>query len=177
METIENVKGFDKLIEQESKFKNFIEADGEPVVAFDGGYGLTRMTNPAPTFEQAWNWKENVKGGAGLYKAKQKSAKAYLSQHNRAYTDDQLKFETWSRWNGGAYHSWDESGKCWVRNPDLLADSKTGNIGWNMNKEENHGKTEEELHERDQQQYKNPPKKSDRLWEYSGVIYADHLNK
>lgn len=174
--TLEDVKGFDKLLAQESKFKNFINADGYPVVAFDGGYGMTQMTNPAPTFEQVWNWKENIKGGAGLYKSKQAIAKKYLSKQKRTYTDEQLKLETWSLWNGGNYHVWDEINKAWIRNPDILDDSKTGNIGWDMTKEENKGKTESELHERDKDQYKSPPPKAERLWKYSGVCYADHVN-
>jgi len=174
--TLEDVKGFEKLLAQESKFKNFINADGYPVVAFDGGYGMTQMTNPAPTFEQVWNWKENVKGGATLYKSKQAIAKKYLSKQQRTYTDEQLKLETWSLWNGGNYHVWDETVKAWIRNPNILSDTKTGNIGWDMTKEENKGKTESELHERDKDEYKKPPKKSERLWMYSGVCYADHVN-
>lgn len=171
--TIDNVKGFEKLLAQESKFKNFINADNQPVVAFDGGYGLTQMTTPAPTFVQVWNWKENIKGGASLYRSKQLTAKTYLSKDNRTYTEEQLKLETWSRWNGGPYHVWDEKEKLWIRNPNILADSTTGNIGWDMTTDENKGKTESELHERDKDEYKKPPAK--RLWKYSGVCYADHL--
>ncbi|MEQ2047213.1 hypothetical protein UXJ26_14420 [Burkholderia multivorans] len=37
--------GFDRVINQESHYKNFINADNEPVVAFDNGYGMTQMTN------------------------------------------------------------------------------------------------------------------------------------
>lgn len=176
LNTLEDVKGFDKLVEQESTFKNFINADNLPVVAFDGGYGMTQMTKPAPSFVQIWNWKENIKAGSALYKEKQKLAKAYLSKHNRTYTDEQLKLETWSLWNGGNYHVWDEKNKIWVRNPNILADTATGNIGWDTRREENKNKTEAELHERDKEQYKKPPKKSNRKWDYSGVVYADHVN-
>lgn len=172
--TIDNVKGFEKLLAQESKFKNFINSDHQPVVAFDGGYGLTQMTTPAPTFTQVWNWKENIQGGASLYKSKQVTAKNYLSKNHRSYTDEQLKLETWSRWNGGPYHAWDEERNIWIRNPSIMADSATGNIGWDMTREENKGKTEVELHARDKDEYKAPP--ATRLWKYSGVCYADHLN-
>jgi hypothetical protein len=176
LSTLEDVKGFDKLLAQESKFKNFINIDEYPVVAFDGGYGMTQMTNPAPSFTQVWSWKENIKGGAELYKSKQAIAKKYLSKDKRTYTDEQLKLETWSLWNGGNYHVWDDSKKLWTRNPTILGDKATGNIGWDMTKSENKGKTESELHERDKDQYKKPPSKSDRLWMYSGVCYADHVN-
>jgi hypothetical protein len=176
---IENIKGFDKILAQESKFKNFINADGQPVVAFDGGYGMTQLTTPAPSYEQVWNWKENIKGGAKLYQDKQKSAKAYLGQKGRSYTDDQLALETLSRWNGGGYHQWSEEKKAWVRNPDMLCDTKTGNIGWDITLDENAQKTEKDLHDRDQSTYRDPKglKKDENKWRYSGVCYADHISK
>jgi hypothetical protein len=177
LNTINDIKGFEELLEQESKFKHFINADNMPVVAFDGGYGMTQMTTPAPTYEQIWSWKENIKGGTSLYKDKQKIAKNYLSQHKRTYTDEQLKLETWSRWNGGAYHIWDEKEKAWVRNPDILCDTATGNIGWNTKLESNKEKTEAELHERDANTYAKPKeKKPENQWKYTGICYADHVN-
>jgi hypothetical protein len=176
LETQDGVKGLDTLLEQESKFKNFINADGLPVVSFDSGYGMTQMTNPAPTYEQVWSWKENIKAGASLYRQKQSEAKAHLSQRKRTYTDEQLKLETWTRWNGGVYHVWDEEAKQWKRNPTWLCDRATGNIGWNTTQTDNQGKTEKELHDRDSGQYAKPPKKSERSWDYSGVCYADHLS-
>ncbi|WP_082582687.1 hypothetical protein [Frateuria sp. Soil773] len=175
--TISDVKGFEKIITQESHFKNFINSDGEPIVAFDGGYGLTQMTTPAPTYMQVWNWKENVKGGCSLYQQKQKAAKAHLGQSKRTYTDEQLKLETWSRWNGGSYHVWDDKTKQWVRNDNILCDTETGNIGWDMTKEDNKDKTEADLHKRDKGEYKKPPAKKDRKWTYTGICYADHLNQ
>lgn len=44
--TLPNSTGFDQVIDQESHFKNFINADNEPVVAGDAGYGMTQMTPP-----------------------------------------------------------------------------------------------------------------------------------
>ena len=177
LSTLPDVKGYENLLAQESRFKQFIDADGYPVVAFDGGYGMAQLTTPAPTYEQTWNWKKNIEAGALLYQLKQAEAKKYLGKANRTYTDEQLKLETWARWNGGAYHVWDPKENIWIRNPILLADSKTGNIGWDMTKPENAGKTEGELRERDKDEYSDPPEKSKRLWMYSGVFYADHLNK
>jgi hypothetical protein len=177
LNTIEDIKGFEKLLEQESKFKHFIDADHMPVVAFDGGYGLTQMTTPAPNFEQIWNWKENIRGGTSLYKTKQKSAKTYLSQNKRTYTDEQLKLETWSRWNGGVYHVWDDKNKAWVRNNDIMCDPVTGNIGWDMTLQGNKGESLEDLHDRDEKSYKTPKKKAaENKWKYTGTCYADHLN-
>lgn len=176
--TLPDCDGFDKLLEQETHFKHFIEADGQPVVAFDGGYGSTQMTHPAPTFEQAWSWKENVNAGVTLYQQKQTLAKAHLSQQGRTYTVEQLRLETWTRWNGGSYYVWDATGKGWKRNENLLCDTETGNIGWDMTVAENKGKTETELHDRDRASYGNPKKskKAENKWRYTGVCYADHVN-
>lgn len=50
LKTQKDAVGFDRMINQESRFKNFINADNEPVVAFDNEYGMTHVTNPAPTY-------------------------------------------------------------------------------------------------------------------------------
>lgn len=177
--TLQDTDGFSKILAQESRFKNFIDADGEPIVAFDHGYGMTQMTNPAPSYEQVWNWKENVKGGVSLYQQKQKAAKTYLGQAGRSYTAEQLRLETWSRWNGGGYHQWDAKSNAWLRNDDMLCDSKTGNIGWDMTEASNAGKTEDQLHKRDEASYGNPKKNKGAAnkWKYTGICYADHLNE
>ena len=103
--TLPDCEGFHKLLEQESQCKHFIEADGPPVVAFVKGYGVTQMTDPAPAFEQAWNWEADVKGGAAPDQQKQDSAETYLLRQGRTYESDQLRLETWSRWNGGPHTS------------------------------------------------------------------------
>jgi hypothetical protein len=175
--TIADTEGLDKLLEQESHHKHFIDADGQPIVAFDKGYGMTQMTNPAPTYEQVWSWKENIKAGAKLYQDKQKAAKAYLGQKGRSYTPDQLRLETWTRWNGGTYHVWDDKAKAWVRNTTIQCDTATGNIGWDMTVDGNKGKTEQELHERDKDSYAKPKdKKEENKWKYTGICYADHVD-
>ena len=148
--TISDVEGFSAILEQETHFKNFINADGQPIVAFDHGYGMTQMTHPSPSFEQVWSWKENIHGGTALYQQKQKLAKTYLGQSGRTYTTEQLKLETWSRWTGGGYHKWDAATKAWTRNDDMLCDTQTGNIGWDMTDPDNAGMTEDELHKRDE---------------------------
>lgn len=178
VKSIPDVDGLTSLLKQESHGKHFIEADGEPIVAFDNGYGITQMTNPAPSYEQVWSWKENVRAGARLYQEKQKLAKAYLSQSGRSYSAEQLRLETWSRWNGGAYHIWSEQKKAWIRNDSILCDSETGNIGWDATLEGNKGKSETDLHARDKGSYANPKKdkKDDNQWKYTGICYADHVD-
>jgi hypothetical protein len=163
-------KGFDKILAHETHMRHF-DASGEPIKSFDGGYGMAQLTEPTPSYEQVWNWNLNVDGGLSLFQSKISAAKAYLSQHG-TYTQDQLQYEAVCRWNGGSYHVWDGTAQAWQRNPDVLCDSATGNIGWNMTDPENHGKTEAELHKRDMASYKSPPG-SGAHWRYFGVCYAD----
>jgi hypothetical protein len=168
-----NSDGFDKILQQESGWRHF-NPSGEPIKSFDNGYGMCQLTTPPPTFEQVWNWKLNVRGGLKLFADKRTAAIAYLSQNNRSYSNDQLKYETVSRWNGGSYHEWDETAGKWVRHPNILCDSATGNIGWDMNDEQNSGKTEAELHSRDKASYHGAPPAGSH-WKYSGVCYADKV--
>lgn len=175
--TLEDMTGFEKLLEQETNCKHFIDYDDEPIVAFDKGYGITQITNPAPSYEQTWSWKANILAGSSIYKDKVQAAKKYLGQAGRSYTDDQLQHEVFSRWNGGSYHEWDTVSNSWTRKKNILCDSNTGNIGWSMDKEKNKGKTEAELRERDKDTYQNGTngQSDDHLWGYKGVCYADHV--
>ena len=169
-----NSLGYDKLLEHESHFRNF-NAEGEPIKSFDNGYGMSQLTHPAPTFDQIWNWKHNVSAGFAFFKdVKLAAAKSYLSKNTRTYTDEQLMYEAVCRYNGGAYHVWDSKRGAWIRNPNMLCDSKTGNIGWDMTDATNKGKTESQLHKRDQIGYSHAPSGSCH-WKYSGVCYADAI--
>lgn len=168
-----NAAGFDKIIAHESKYRHFT-GTGEPVKSFDNGYGICQLTTPAPTFEQVWNWKLNVDGGLKLFDQKRASAVAYLTQSGRTYVGDQLVREAVCRWNGGAYHTWDAKAAKWTRPSNILCDSKTGNIGWDMTDAENKGKTEAELHKRDAGSYSKPPA-AGAHWRYLGVCYADRI--
>jgi len=175
--TLDDMTGFEKLLEQESHSKHFINLDGEPIVAFDKGYGISQMTNPTPTYEQVWSWKANILAGSAVYKDKVRIAKKYLGQAGRTYTDEQLRHEVFSRWNGGSYHVWNAAMASWVRKKNILCDSNTGNIGWSMDDERNKGQTESELRSRDKATYsKGTNGQSDEHpWQYSGVCYADHV--
>jgi hypothetical protein len=176
--TLKNVAGYEALLEQETRTKHFINFDDEPIVAFDQGYGITQMTNPAPDYEQIWNWKANLLGGSTLYQTKLREAMDALGVEGRSYTDDQLKLEVFSRWNGGSYHAWDQGTETWVRKPNILCDSSTSNIGWSMDNPKNMDKTESELHERDKNTYRVGPsgRGKNHPWIYSGVCYADHVS-
>jgi hypothetical protein len=167
--------GFDKIIAHESRYKHF-NADGEPTRTFDRGYGMCQLTYPTPSFEQVWDWKKNVDGGLALFAEKRTLAQHYLSQNGRSYTPDQLRYEAVCQWNGGSYHAWDEQHGAWVRAPNILCDTTTGNIGWDMNLAQNQGQSEAELHQRDSHHYSRPPAHG-AGWKYSGVCYADKILK
>ncbi|SDX45809.1 hypothetical protein SAMN05444064_1222 [Pseudomonas syringae] len=175
--TFEDMSGFEKLLEQKTNSKHFIDFDGKPIVAFDKGFGITQMTNPAPSYEQAWNWKANIVAGSSIYKDKVRAARKYLGQAGRTYTNDQLQHEVFSRWNGGSYHVWDATSTFWVRKNNILCDSNTGNIGWSTDNEKNKDKTESDLRGRDEDTYKEGTKgqSDEHPWEYKGVCYADHV--
>jgi hypothetical protein len=165
--------GFDKILQHESKMRHF-DARGAPVKSFDNGYGMCQMTNPRPTYEQCWNWQMNVDCGLALFAAKRQAAIRYLSQNGRTFTEDQASREAIARWNGGSYHVWDGTKNAWVRNPVILCDTKTGNIGWDITKPSNQGQNEAALHARDAAKYAHRPGAND-AWGYFGVCYADQI--
>lgn len=173
LSTCKNTAGFDKILEHESHFRHF-DNNGEPVVSFDGGYGMCQLTNPRPSYEQVWNWKKNIDGGLTLFGHKRTEAIGYLGQSKRTYTDEQLKYEAVCRWNGGSYHTWDSKQGAWVRNPNIVCDPSTGNIGWDMTDPNNAGKTEQQLHDRDRGAFARPPGRTAH-WDYFGVCYADAI--
>lgn len=177
--TLEEANGYEKILHHEAKGKQFINADREPVVAFDKGYGLAQLTKPAPTYQQAWNWKENIKAGLKLYQAKRKEARSYLRTRGvNSFTDQQLQLETFSRYNGGVYHKWNAEEKRWIRNPAILCDESAGNIGWNTSVGDNVGKAEVELHGRDVEEYGKGKsgQSKDHPWIYTGICYADYIS-
>ncbi len=165
--------GFDKILAHESGFREFTAA-GEPLKSFDNGYGMCQLTDPAPTHDQVWNWQRNIDGGLKLFAQKRAAAIAYLSQQGRTYTGLQVTYEAVCRWNGGKYHVWDDASGQWVRNPNILCDTQTGNIGWDMTDPANQGQTETQLHARDRTSYGHGPGAGSH-WRYYGVCYADRL--
>ena len=166
-----NSGGFNKILKHESKMKHF-DAEGEPIKSFDNGYGVCQLTSPAPTYEQAWSWKKNIDAGMTLFSTKRSAAVTYLTQGGRTATEAQIQREAICRWNGGAYHVW-VAGK-WVRDSNMLCDTATGNIGWDMTDARNAGKTEATLRQRDKASYAGGRKSGD-PWKYSGVCYADRI--
>lgn len=69
---------FRKQMRQESSLEQF-RSTGWPKYSSDnlGGVGLCQITRPAPTPDQVWNWKENVRAGWSLYLEKERIARGY----------------------------------------------------------------------------------------------------
>lgn len=88
-----------------------------PVHSFDDGFGLYQLTNPVPSRNQIWNWKQNADSALTLLAAKLQQAKAKLGAHP-GYTNAQLRLETYAKWNGGNYHVW--NGSAWIEDPDYV---------------------------------------------------------
>ena len=119
-----------------------------------------QLTNPPPwILLRLGAGKKISERTVKLFKQKKIEAKKFLSagKENRAYTEEQLELEIWCRWNSGTYH--DNKNNRWIRHPNILNDTNTGNIGWDVTKSENKGKTEETLHERDKAEYLEPAKR------------------
>lgn len=164
---------FGMILQRESQMQHF-DPSGHPKKSHDNGYGLCQLTHPTPSFEQCWSWQHNLDCGWALFQEKQREATVYLSQEGRSFSAKQLQYETVARWNGGKYHVWNSALKAWTRNPAVLCDTRTGNIGWNTANPANTGKSETELHERDSSCYNRLPTAADN-WNYFGICYADQL--
>ncbi|MBK4716681.1 MULTISPECIES: hypothetical protein [Tenebrionibacter/Tenebrionicola group] len=174
MATLEGGENLLKLARHETHIKHFINSDGQPILSFDNGYGMTQATNPPPDYNTVWNWKANVNAGRDLFQQKLNDARRYLSQHGN-FTEEMVERDAIAMWNGGHYYKWDSTKNSWVRKYNHLCDSTTGNIGWNMNRPENAGQTEQQLHVRDQPTYRlgGNGQSAEHPWVYSGLCYAD----
>jgi hypothetical protein len=76
-----NNTSFRKLMRLESGLRQFRSPDC-PLFSGDnaGGVGLCQLTRPAPSDDQVWSWKENLKGGVTLWNDKENIAKGYPEQ-------------------------------------------------------------------------------------------------
>jgi hypothetical protein len=156
-----------KIYKQESHYRQFY-SDEMPLVSFDNGYGMGQLTNPEPTYEQAWNWKATTKQimEKRLPQCRE-IAKKYLDQHP-GYTDDMLDLETLVPYNGMAkkqrYHNWDPTAKKWIVNDNVLCDPDQSNKGWLTTEKDNKDQTLTEL---------KTSKKAKPF--YTGRCYAEHI--
>ncbi|WP_346827804.1 hypothetical protein [Serratia inhibens] len=172
--TLEGAENLLKLARHETHIKNFINSDGQPILSFDDGYGMTQATIPPPDYNTVWNWKANIVAGRDLFQDKMAQARRHLSTHGN-FTEEMVEREAISLWNGGFYYKWNEQTRAWERQYNHLCDSTTGNIGWNMNQPVNSGQSEAQLHTRDQPTYRRGTagQSAHNRWVYSGLCYAD----
>lgn len=162
-----NVGLLKKIYKQESNNRQFY-SDESPLVSFDNGYGMGQLTNPAPSYEQIWNWKAQTKQ---IIEKRlpdcRKIAKKYLDQHP-GYSDDMLDLETLVPYNGMAkkqrYHNWDATKKMWSANDDVICDPDQSNKGWLTTEKDNENKTLSELQK----------DKTAKPF-YTGRCYAEHI--
>lgn len=70
---------FRKKMRQESSLQQFRSPGLWPKYSSDGlgGVGLCQLTRPAPTANETWSWKDNVRGGWALWLEKERIARAY----------------------------------------------------------------------------------------------------
>jgi hypothetical protein len=69
---------FKRLMRHESGLQQFRPVQC-PYFSRDnlGGVGICQITNPRPTDDEVWSWKENLKRGLQLYKEKENVARSY----------------------------------------------------------------------------------------------------
>jgi len=156
-----------KIFQQETKYKQFY-SDEMPLVSFDKGYGLGQLTNPAPTYEEAWCWKKHVKAVMSTIETFHRNrAKTYLDTHKN-YTDDMLDLETLASYNGLAkkqrYHNWDSTSNKWIVNSNVICDPDQSNKGWLITEKANANQTIDQLSDNS----KSKPF-------YTGRCYAEHI--
>ena len=152
------------IFKQETNYHQHY-SDCMPLVSFDKGFGLGQATTPAPSFEQAWNWRKHVEYiVCTVLPEKVSLAKKYLKSHD--YSDDVLDMETLVYYNGANhhYHVWSDSTKAWVVNNEVVCDPKQSNMGWNTSIKCNENKTLEDLRN---------GKGSKPV--YTGRCYAEHV--
>jgi hypothetical protein len=107
---------------RESRFRQF-DSSGLPLFGPPNGFGIMQIDTPPATARQVWDWKANVDAGIALFATKAKDARTYPARVRKKFPDatdftpDQLKLETYQRYNGGAYWKWDDEEKVWVKSP------------------------------------------------------------
>lgn len=105
---------------KESRFRQF-NNDGMPLFGPPNGFGIMQIDTPVPTSNQIWNWKDNIDAGMALYNIKITDAKSYPARTRKKFPDaknftqEELKLETYQRYNGGNYWKWDDTLKIWIK--------------------------------------------------------------
>jgi hypothetical protein len=76
-----NNTSFRQLMRLESGLRQFLAPDC-PLFSGDnkGGVGLCQLTDPLPSEDQVWSWKDNLEAGVALWNKKESIAKGYPNQ-------------------------------------------------------------------------------------------------
>lgn len=83
----------------------------------DDGFGIGQLTPPSAS-EQIWNWKKNIDRGFNFFiTTKRQAAELDLAGHT--YTQEQLKYATVCRYNGGSYFVWSSTESKWIKRSDI----------------------------------------------------------
>ena len=104
---------------RESRFRQFGD-DQLPLFGSPNGFGIMQLDTPPATARQIWDWKENADAGAALFRQKQQEARTYPARVRQQFPDavdfnqEQLRLETYQRYNGGGYWQWDDVNKRWM---------------------------------------------------------------
>lgn len=105
---------------KESRFRQF-NADGLPLFGPPRGFGLMQLDTPQPTADEVWSWHDNAEAGMRLFREKERIARGAPARARRTHPDaaeftaEELKLETYQRYNGGAYWGWSDTLKRWVK--------------------------------------------------------------
>jgi len=108
---------------RESRLRQF-DASGLPLFGPPNGFGVMQLDTPPATARQLWDWRQNVDAGVALFRQKANEARTYPGRVRNNYPDatdftpEQLKLETYQRYNGGGYWQWDDANKRWVVKPN-----------------------------------------------------------
>jgi len=122
-----------KIFQQESHYRQFY-SDEQPLVSHDNGYGIGQVTNPRPSYADAWNWKEHLKTVMNKFlPEKRGKALEYFEKIGcgTLYTQEQYDNETAAFYNGARrfYESWDAKTKTLQENTTLICDPNS-NSSW-----------------------------------------------
>lgn len=109
-----------------------------PPFSTDGGFGLMQLTDPPPTFSQIWHWRRNTDAAIDridgmLTEARGRVGHARYRSGFPANLQEWLRFETYQRYNGGAYWQFDLRLRYWF-GPEPKLDARGNEIGKYGNK-------------------------------------------
>ena len=98
---------------------------GDPLMSVDlVGVGVMQVTNPAPSDNAYWNWRQNVQEGVAILADKEREAAGFPARQRAAghpgatdFTADELRREKIQRYNSGSYWRWNDLLARWEADP------------------------------------------------------------